>query len=620
MDRRIAGIESGRLQKIDQRALGIAPGQERRAAGPANQRVSGSQADCPIQEAAGGGSVTGGQRRFAGLPQQIGVGGIVLERVFEVPQSRRRITFLQQLQGPHPVVRSGRPPLGGFALLPLQSSRLPQSILREPRLPGCGVGPGQLEQRRQMRRISLHRSLENDHRAVRIAAQALDDAENPQRFRVLRRPVRPRAGVGSGPVEVAETQADSGAEGAGLHLVGGAGHYPVQLLSGVGVAGFEKGYPGQAAGGDQVVGPGFEHLKEGLLGLGVASGPQRRLAQKEGVVGLARSGVLLQEVRGFPGLTLPEEGGRPGPDVLRPTGGAGNRAPAVGIAPGRARAGQRQESQDHGSGDTVQAERAAPHARIIARRPGKANRLALERFASGARMTRVMDARGSAARWAVVLFLPVVSPEGAGGAPALSALVSRLESFYRNSPGITARFVQVLDSRTLTRPQEETGKVFLRPPGRMRWEYENPPGKLAVTDGARTFLYLPEDRQVLVGKVSNLDHGAIASRLLLGTSPLEADFRVDGEPAPGAGDRWLLRLSPRTRDFPYDAVMLEVAAETGAIRSIRLHDPLGNRIEYRFDRIRVIRDLPERLFTYRIPRGVDVQRLDGAEDDGSSSP
>ncbi len=197
-------------------------------------------------------------------------------------------------------------------------------------------------------------------------------------------------------------------------------------------------------------------------------------------------------------------------------------------------------------------------------------------------------------------------------------VVSKIESYYRQSPGITAEFVQVLESRTLSRSQEESGTLSLKPPGRMRWDYRSPRGKLAVTDGTRAYLYLPDDRQVIVGKIAEMDSGAVASRLLLGTAPLSRDFRVEGESAPGRPGLWLLKLSPKKEGFPYDAVTLEADSGTGAILSIRLLDPLGNRMEYRFDHIRVVRSLPDRIFTYKIPRGVDVQMMGEPSAAGSS--
>ena len=108
------------------------------------------------------------------------------------------------------------------------------------------------------------------------------------------------------------------------------------------------------------------------------------------------------------------------------------------------------------------------------------------------------------------------------GETETAQIVARMESFYRASPGITADFVQVSESRTLGRPQEERGTLSLKPPGKMRWEYASPRGKLAVTDGARAYVYLPEDRQVIVGTMSAMDSGGVTARLLIGSQPTEA--------------------------------------------------------------------------------------------------
>src|SRR5258705_8306547 len=165
---------------------------------------------------------------------------------------------------------------------------------------------------------------------------------------------------------------------------------------------------------------------------------------------------------------------------------------------------------------------------------------------------------------AAVLFLP--TRHLMGEEVPLSELLTRMESCYRASPGITADFEQTLESRTLNRPIQETGSVSLKPPGRMRWEYAKPRGKIAITDGNRAYLYLPEDEQVFVGRIQDLDRGAVASGLLLGTTPLRRDFKVEGERLGEGGERWLLKLTSRVPDFPYDGVTLEVEQSSGAIR------------------------------------------------------
>jgi len=83
--------------------------------------------------------------------------------------------------------------------------------------------------------------------------------------------------------------------------------------------------------------------------------------------------------------------------------------------------------------------------------------------------------------------------------PATQALVDRLQSAYDRLETLRAEFVQTLHTVALAEPQEERGILYLRRPSLMRWEYQMPETKLAVVDGARTWLYIPAENQVIVG-------------------------------------------------------------------------------------------------------------------------
>jgi outer membrane lipoprotein carrier protein len=212
---------------------------------------------------------------------------------------------------------------------------------------------------------------------------------------------------------------------------------------------------------------------------------------------------------------------------------------------------------------------------------------------------------------------------GATQAPAASdpppaEILRTIQRAYRDSPGLVARFSQVVTSRSLPAPQREEGTLYLKPPGKMRWEYSRPRGKLAITDGVKATLYLPEDRAVLMGPVKDLEGSALTARLLGGSASLEEEFRAEAQRSSGDARVWVLSLSPRTGDFPYDSVTVE-ASQDGWIQSIRLLDPLGNQIEYRFERIRSDKNLPEKLFRFDVPRGVEIQSF-GGKADAPASP
>ena len=79
--------------------------------------------------------------------------------------------------------------------------------------------------------------------------------------------------------------------------------------------------------------------------------------------------------------------------------------------------------------------------------------------------------------------------------PGLARLFAGTEKRYNGAASLQLRFEQHYrgggqPSRT------ESGLLFLKKPGRMRWEYRHPEGKLFVSDGKFAWLYSPGMNQV----------------------------------------------------------------------------------------------------------------------------
>jgi outer membrane lipoprotein carrier protein len=91
---------------------------------------------------------------------------------------------------------------------------------------------------------------------------------------------------------------------------------------------------------------------------------------------------------------------------------------------------------------------------------------------------------------------PVLLPL-AEASPAES-LVRRLEAHQARVGDLTARFVQTYRSGVLGREVVERGRVSIKRPGRMLWEYKDPEKKTFVADGKTFYFYVPADRQVIV--------------------------------------------------------------------------------------------------------------------------
>jgi outer membrane lipoprotein carrier protein len=207
--------------------------------------------------------------------------------------------------------------------------------------------------------------------------------------------------------------------------------------------------------------------------------------------------------------------------------------------------------------------------------------------------------------------LLLVSLLAAGSAPSadpdaglVENLVKRIEERHARTKDIVARFVQSYRSGLLGRELVERGVVSIKRPGRMRWEYKDPEEKLFVSDGKNFYFYVPEDRQVIVQEQDA--QRSLAARLLFGSGGLLEEFEATLE-EPWEDGVLTVRLVPRQEDAELERAYIDVEP-SGLIRSILLEDLQGNRTRFRFENLRENTNLPDRLFRFEIPSGVEVIR------------
>ncbi len=183
------------------------------------------------------------------------------------------------------------------------------------------------------------------------------------------------------------------------------------------------------------------------------------------------------------------------------------------------------------------------------------------------------------------------------------ALAHRIEERHRSVADFTARFVQTYRSGILGREVVERGTVSVKPPGRMLWEYRDPEKKTFVCDGRTFYFYVPADRQVIVRDQAG-DRGVLA-RLLSGHGDILSQFDAGLETAPSGRTR--LRLTPRKPDPDIDIDRIFIEPDgTDRIQALEILDSQGNRSQFRFDEVHENVGLPDRLFHFEVPTGVEV--------------
>src|SRR5579863_3823296 len=79
-----------------------------------------------------------------------------------------------------------------------------------------------------------------------------------------------------------------------------------------------------------------------------------------------------------------------------------------------------------------------------------------------------------------------------------------IENRYNHIQTLQASFVQTYKFRGPTRAPEK-GTLFLHKPGRMRWQYSVPEGKLFISDGQFFYDYDPADKSATKRKIKEDD-------------------------------------------------------------------------------------------------------------------
>ena len=154
----------------------------------------------------------------------------------------------------------------------------------------------------------------------------------------------------------------------------------------------------------------------------------------------------------------------------------------------------------------------------------------------------------------------------------------------------------------------ERGRLIVKKPGKMRWDYTTPEPKQFVSDGVKMYSYIPEDKQVTVASVPPEDRATTPALFLAGKGSLTRDFTASLVDAPAgmpAGTRGL-KLVPKARQPDYDWLTLVVDPDTLTIRGLQTVDAQGGLSTFSFTNLKENVGIADKEFAFRIPRGVDV--------------
>jgi chaperone LolA len=196
----------------------------------------------------------------------------------------------------------------------------------------------------------------------------------------------------------------------------------------------------------------------------------------------------------------------------------------------------------------------------------------------------------------------------AGAVPSLDEAVRSLEGTYQKVVDLRASFRQAAFNRMMNQTVEATGTLYLKKPGKLRWEYLTPTPQEIVSDAKRLWVYTPELKQVNVTDAPEALAGP-AGTFLQGLGQVReffhARFLNPVQPTDTDGNV-VLDLTPKQPRPLLARLVVAVDPKTWLVRTAIVHDELGNTVTVRFGAITVNSGLADTLFTFVPPAGVTV--------------
>jgi outer membrane lipoprotein carrier protein len=217
-------------------------------------------------------------------------------------------------------------------------------------------------------------------------------------------------------------------------------------------------------------------------------------------------------------------------------------------------------------------------------------------------------------RWlslAIVFWMAVVSISAtvltaAGLSADVNTLAAAVDAHYNHLRSLEAEFTEIYRGSGMERT--ESGTLWLKKPGKMRWEYRSPREKLFVSDGRDAWFYVPADRQARKTAAKKLEDARSPLAFLLGKTKLEKELQglsLAPDVAPVTAGNVVLRGVPQGLADRVSEILLEITPDHKIARIV-IEEVDGAATEYRFAEIKEDVAIGDGRFEFKPPAGTET--------------
>ncbi|MBI3995168.1 MAG: outer membrane lipoprotein carrier protein LolA [Nitrospirae bacterium] len=222
------------------------------------------------------------------------------------------------------------------------------------------------------------------------------------------------------------------------------------------------------------------------------------------------------------------------------------------------------------------------------------------------RIKRTVVFRGLIILWG--LFGLIWAAPAPAAENSLAEVIGKIQAAYERTTDWKAEFRQVTRIEGFETPIASRGKVYIKKPDKLRWDYSEPNRHQIMVYSQKIWIYTPEQNQVIVNPFAKISDSQLPLHLLSGVGRLDRDFTVqwaDSAP-PQPKTAPVLTLIPKDPRAGLTQLRMEVDPGSYFITRLTLFESNGNESRFQFERIKDNTGLKDRFFIFTPPKGVVV--------------
>jgi outer membrane lipoprotein carrier protein len=184
----------------------------------------------------------------------------------------------------------------------------------------------------------------------------------------------------------------------------------------------------------------------------------------------------------------------------------------------------------------------------------------------------------------------------------LQALLKGIEQRYNRAKTLQIQFTESYTVGGQAR-KSESGELTLRKPGRMRWDYTTPAGKLFLSDGKQVYLYTPDSHRVEKMPLKESEDMRAPLAFLLGKLDFSKEFREFTVKPDGVN--FIVTAKAKSDKLPYEKVEMQVTPDY-QIQRLVVNGQDQSILAFQFAQEKLNPAVDDARFKFQMPAGATL--------------